>query len=58
MIYYVSTSETLNRDYKVRADSEAHAIEQVKLGEVFHYDEDLMNFVIDDCTPEDEEGVC
>ena len=42
-IYYVTSNETYNRDYRVEANSKQEAIQQVKDGLVDHYDEDLIN---------------
>ena len=46
-IYYVSTHETYNRDYKVEANSKQEAIQLVRDGAVRHYDEDFVKLTID-----------
>ena len=57
-IYYVTSNETYNRDYKVEADSKEEAIQQVKDGLVDHYDEDWIETEIEEewVKTEEEEG--
>ena len=46
-IYYLSTHETFNRDYKVEANSKEEAMKIVKDGGVDHFDEDWVKTTID-----------
>tara|TARA_Y100001970_G_scaffold249105_1_gene319314 strand:+ start:2131 stop:2316 length:186 start_codon:yes stop_codon:yes gene_type:complete len=46
-IYYVTTHETYNRDYKVEAKSKKEAIQLVRDGMVDHYDEDWIKTTVD-----------
>ena len=57
-IYYVTSNETYNRDYKVEADSKQEAIQQVKDGFVDHFGEDCWKIEIDEewVKTEEEEG--
>ena len=57
-IYYVTSNETYNRDYKVEADSKQEAIQQVKDGLVDHFEEDCWKIEIDEewVMTEEEEG--
>jgi len=47
-IYYVTSIETYNRDYKVEASSKQEAIQRVKDGLVDHYDEDWIETEIEE----------
>ena len=57
-IYYVTSNEIYNRDYKVEADSKEEAIQRVKDGLVDHYAEDWIETEIDEegVKTEEEEG--
>ena len=46
-IYYLSTHETFNRDYKVEANWKEEAMKIVKDGGVDHFDEDWVKTTID-----------
>jgi|9_EtaG_2_1085328.scaffolds.fasta_scaffold16231_2 hypothetical protein len=46
-IFYLSTTEILNRDYTVRANSKEEAKKLVLESKVNHYDEDLIKITID-----------
>ena len=46
-IYYVTTHETYNRDYKVEAKSKKEAIQLVRDGMADHYDEDWIKTTVD-----------
>ena len=54
-IYYLSTHETFNRDYKVEANSKEEAMQIVKDGEADHYDEDFIELSVDDYSVRTEE---
>ena len=57
-IYYVTSNETYNRDYKVEADSKQEAIQQVKDGFADHFEENCWKIEIDEewvKTEEEEE---
>tara|TARA_B100001113_G_C20903407_1_gene532388 strand:+ start:328 stop:513 length:186 start_codon:yes stop_codon:yes gene_type:complete len=46
-IFYLSTTEILNRDYTVRANSKEEAKKLVIDGEIKHFSEDLIKITID-----------
>ena len=47
-IFYLSTTEILNRGYTVRANSKEEAKKLVLESKVNHYDEDLIKITIDE----------